>query len=142
MFEIASVLGWVFTSLFIIVPLFVFGGIFLTRNKAEKKTAAEQAANATEGSDTSKKAFTKLGSKKPGHKDLIVKPAAQAKKSDQAAGVFGFGKSDAFTLPPQGEMVGSEKEAKPVSNSPRPSTPLPPHGATGRTLPPPPPSFK
>lgn len=147
--SIPVILGWVFTSLFILAPIVFFVGSYLTRDKSNvevkpkkpKKGEVSVVEAATPGTEEDKFTF----GKKENQKDLITAAKAKSDKSEQAAGVFGFGKGKAntgFQLPPQGELVGNEKNT-PHLGSEKPLLPPPPASNAGsRQLPPPPPSLK
>lgn len=152
--SIPVIIGWVFTSIFILAPIVFFLGSYLTRDKSAEEAKAKkpkklkkgeeavaiEAAVAVEPKDDK---FT-FG-KKENQKDLITASKAKSDRSEQAAGVFGFGKGKSnagFQLPPQGELVGNEKNT-PHLGSEKPVLPQPPAPtAKSRPLPPPPPSLK
>lgn len=151
--SIPVIIGWVFTSIFILAPIVFFLGSYLTRDKSAEEAKAKKPKKAKKGEETvavgpvatavtdDKFAF----GKKENQKDLITASKAKSDRSEQAAGVFGFGKGKAnsgFQLPPQGELVGNEKNT-PHLGSEKPVLPQPPTSTGGsRPLPPPPPSLK
>lgn len=157
--------GWLIFGVFLLIPIIIFGGIYLTRDKKEKPVK-----------DSSQpKSFTRS---KKDKKSLIVKENTDVAKEDVVAGVFGFGQNNGFSmptanlenpapklnpelmsttsepavkfqpsapaLPPQGtpEPARFSAPQEPVTE-PAPVKPAPPKFPVNKgTLPPPPPSLK
>lgn len=105
--------GWLVAGIFVLFPILIFGGMFLSRDKKEKSSA-----EIAEGDTGSKFAKAKSNKNK---KSLVVKEGKNVNKEDVAAGVFGFGKSNTFSLPDAGKKAstsnpfGENVEAKPFT---------------------------
>jgi hypothetical protein len=149
--SIPVIIGWVFTSIFILAPIVFFLGSYLTRDKSAEEAKAKKPKKLKKGEEAVAIDPVALEAeddkfvfgKKENQKDLITTSKAKSDRSEQAAGVFGFGKGNTgFQLPPQGELVGNEKNT-PHLGSEKPVLPQPPAPTSGsRPLPPPPPSLK
>jgi len=143
MTDILNIAGWIFFAIFIGFILFIVIGLVLSRNKTEVSE---------ETTEEKKSSFTKTASKGKKNK-LIVKQQAAVDKEKVIDGVFGFGNSNGFSLPPSGspidtikpETLPSKDQApaplRPLSNSqslPQPSS----NPIKKPLLPPLPPSLK
>lgn len=97
--DFLGIIGWVFASLFLLLPLAIGVIMVLERDKTSKKTETDLIEQSGAGIH-----FTQANTKKP-KRGLIAKESKSVSKEDIAAGVFGFGKSNGFTLPDAGAYV-------------------------------------
>ena len=97
--DFLGIIGWVFASLFLLLPIAIGVIMVLERDKTVKKSETDLIEQSGAGIH-----FTQANTKKP-KRGLIAKESKSVSKEDIAAGVFGFGKSNGFTLPDAGAYV-------------------------------------
>lgn len=130
--DLIGILGWVFAAIFILVPMGIFGAMILGREKPAK----EEKTDAVEKTGIR---FSPANMKKP-KRSLIVAENRDITKEEVAAGVFGFGKSNGFSLPDAGSNVApSRPDLIAPSRQATPSVAIPVQQAKSPSIQPPPP---
>jgi hypothetical protein len=125
--DFLGIIGWVFASLFLLLPVAIGVIMVLERDKTTKNTKTDLIEQSGSGIH-----FTQANTKKP-KRGLIAKESKGASKEDIAAGVFGFGKSNGFTLPDAGDYVAPARpDLIAPDNTSEPLHDLPAHATTSK----------